>query len=350
MVTWGAIAAAMMFIKGPHSFYWVRFLLGSAEAGFFPGIIFYLTFWYPNERRAHAIASFMTAVAISGVIGNPISGFLLQMHGRGGLAGWQWLFLLEGIPTVLLGVLTFFILPDTPRQARWLSAEEKGWLQERLGAEQARPVKAPAAAPVTAFLRSLLEGRILLITLLYVALEIALYSFIYWMPQLIKARIQGLSNQQIGLIAAIPSVGAAIGMVVIGKLSDHFNERCGHIAVSSFIGVAGLILTAYTTGPVLLVAALTVAFIGILGVFAPFWSLSAACLGAMAMAGGIAFINSIGNLVGGFYGPKYMAKLIGETKNYTAGYLMLALALTLCGLLALALKYLSRRDPSQETS
>jgi ACS family tartrate transporter-like MFS transporter len=321
MVTWGLAASAMMLVHQPWSFYLLRFLLGVAEAGFFPGIIFYLTYWYPARERARAYAWFLAAIPICGVVGGPISGALLGLDGVLGLQGWQWLFLLEGIPSVLVGLLVLMLLPDRPRDARWLPPAERTSLEAALEAEGAHA----AAGHGVSFRTTLANPVVWWLGATYFLLIMGLYGFALWLPQLIKATGE-FTNFEVGLITAIPYALAAAGMVVVGRRSDRTGERHLHLALPALAGAVGFIAVTRigSTGP--LVAALSLTAFGVLGWLGPFWSLPTAFLQEQAAAGGIALINSMG-AVGGFVGPY----LIGETKqrtgSFTPGLLILALSL-----------------------
>jgi ACS family tartrate transporter-like MFS transporter len=321
MVTWGLAASAMMLVNSPWSFYVLRFLLGVAEAGFFPGIIFYLTYWYPARDRARAYAWFLAAIPISGIIGGPISGALLGLDGLLGLRGWQWLFLLEGIPSVIVGLLVLALLPDRPRDARWLRPAERAWLESALDAERAHPGAGHGVS-----LRMTLGNPIVWwLGATYFLLVVALYGFALWLPQLIKATGE-FTNLEVGVITAIPYAAAAAGMVLVGRRSDRTGERHLHLALPALAGALGFIAVTRigSTGP--LVAALSLTAFGVLGWLGPFWALPTAFLKEQAAAGGIALINSMG-AVGGFVGPYLLGVVKQRTGSFTIGLLMLAGAL-----------------------
>ena len=318
MVTWGLAASAMMLVHTPWSFYLLRFLLGVAEAGFFPGIIFYLTFWYPARDRARAYAWFLAAIPISGVIGGPISGALLGLDGVLGLQGWQWLFLLEGIPSVIVGLLVLALLPDRPRDARWLPLAERTWLEGALEAERAHPDSGHGVS-----LRQTLGNPVVwLLGATYFLLIVALYGFVLWLPQLIKATGE-FTNLEVGAITAIPYAVAAVGMVLVGRRSDRTGERHLHLALPALAGAVGLIAMTRigSTGPLL--AALSLTAFGVLAWLGPFWALPTAFLKEQAAAGGIALINSMG-AVGGFVGPYLLGEVKQRTGSLTGGLLTLA--------------------------
>ncbi|HEX5473624.1 MAG TPA: MFS transporter [Vicinamibacterales bacterium] len=297
MISWGIVSSATLFVRGAHSFYVLRFLLGAAEAGFFPGIILYLTRWFPAAERARAVALFMTATALAGVIGGPISGALLAVDGVGGLAGWQWLFLCEGLPAIGLGFAVLRWLPERPRDARWLEADERAWLEARL-AEDAAAAAARGHASAGAALRS---PRVWLLGLLYFTLVVGLYGISFWLPQILQS-LSGASNTTVAILSTIPYAAAAIAMVAIGRWSDRNGNHGAVIAVSSLVAAGGFFAAARLTDPVLSLVALSAAAVGVWGAFGPFWSVPAGFLTGPAAAGGLALINSIGNM-GGFVGP-----------------------------------------------
>jgi ACS family tartrate transporter-like MFS transporter len=318
MVTWGLAASAMMLVHTPGSFYALRFLLGVAEAGFFPGIIFYLTYWYPAPERARAYATFLAAIPVCGVIGGPISGALLGLDGRLGLRGWQWVFLLEGIPSVLVGLAVLVLLPDRPRDARWLRPAERAWLEERMEAERAhRP--SPHGESVR---RMLSNPMVWWLGLGYFLLIVPLYGFALWLPQLVKASGH-FSNFEVGVITAIPYAVAAVGMVLVGRSSDRSGERYIHLALPAVAGALGFFAVTRTASMGLLVAALSLTAFGVLAWLGPFWSLPTAFLREQGAAGGIALINSMG-AVGGFVGPYLIGRVKERTGEFTPGLLLLA--------------------------
>jgi MFS transporter, ACS family, tartrate transporter len=318
MVTWGLAASAMMLVRTPGSFYALRFLLGVAEAGFFPGIIFYLTHWYPARERARAFAWFLAAIPVCGVIGGPLSGALLTLDGRLGLQGWQWLFLLEGIPSVVVGLAVLVLLPDRPRDARWLTPAERDWLEERMEAERAL-----TASPHGESLRRMLGNpRMWWLALSYFLLIVPLYGFALWLPQLVKTS-GDFGNFEVGVITAVPYAVAAVGMVLVGRRSDRTGERHLHLAVPAMIGAVGFlgVTRSGATGP--LVGALSLTAFGVLGWLGPFWSLPTAFLRKQAAAGGIALINSMGAF-GGFVGPYLIGRIKERTGEFAPGLLLLA--------------------------
>ncbi len=332
MVTWGALSCCMLFVRTPVSFYALRLLLGVAEAGFLPGMIFYLTHWIPIRDQARVFALFLTSTALAGVVGGPVSAALLKLGGAGGLAGWQWLFLVEGLPAVVLGVTTLFYLPDRPSQARWLSAPERAWLEETLRAERA----ALEQAHRLTLWQALTHGRVWQLCLLYFATIISFYGVAFWLPQIVKS-FSGLSNAAASLISALPYLAAAVGMVLVARHSDRTGERRRHVALPAWSAAAALVLGALLQRhPILAFLALCVAATGIWSTLGPFWSIPTGFLSGTAAAGGIALINSVGN-VGGFVGPTVVGVLKEYTHRFESGLFVLAASLLVAGTLALTL-------------
>ncbi|GGY92439.1 MFS transporter [Pseudoduganella plicata] len=317
MISWGLVSAATMFASGPASFYLLRFLLGVAEAGFFPGVVLYLTYWYPARRRARIVALFMSGVAVAGVLGGPLSGWIMERFaGSSGLHGWQWLFLLEGIPSVVLGVWTLFYLDDSIRAARWLTDEQKSVLAQALTDEQGTQARLPLRRVFT-------SGRVWQLALVYFLFVMGLYGVSFWLPQLV--RNSGVAAMvDIGLLTAIPYGIAAIVMVLAARHSDRTGERRWHTALAGCAGALGLLASvAYADNTVVALAALSLATAGILTTFPIFWSLPTALLGGTAAAAGIALINSVGNLAG-FASPYLVGAIRDATGSTAAGMLVLA--------------------------
>ncbi len=342
MVSWGVISAAMFFVQGPWSFYALRFLLGVAEAGFFPGIILYLSYWFPARERARAVAFFMTASPIAGILGNPLSGLILDhLNGAAGLAGWQWLFLAEGLPSVVLGVATWFYLTDRPSRADWLTPPERDWLVARMDEEAQRR----AAHHGMTRLSALAHPRVWLLIALYFTVAVGSNSFGFFLPTLVKDHFPNASGFRIGLLTAIPSAAAVVGMVVIGTHSDRTGERCLHVAGSALLAAAGWTLTALAKDPWLALEGLLLAQLGMSSMLPTFWALASSFLSGTAAAGGIALINSVANL-GGFLGPYGFGWLKAETGNFTSGMVVVSQVLFAGALLALCV----RHDPNLENN
>ncbi len=328
MITWGILSAATMFVSSAPMFYAVRFLLGLAEAGFFPGIIFYLTQWYPASMRARIVALFMTAVALSGVVGGPMSGWILSsLSGVNGWAGWQWLFLLEGIPSAVMGVAVFFYLDDSIDHARWLSADEKAMLKRNVDAERNTGVLLSVAETIR-------NPRVLLLSALYFSFVIGLYGIGFWLPQLIRS--MGVQEPlRVGLLSVIPYGAAAVTMVIVGYNSDRVRERRWHLVVASLLGGVGLIAAGRLSGSETSgMLALTVATMGILTVLPLFWTLPTAFLRGASAAAGIAVVNSVGNLAG-FLSPYMIGVIVDATGSATNGLYAMAAFMTLGALLTI---------------
>ena len=331
MITWGIISAAMALIQGTVSFYVMRFLLGAAEAGFFPGIILYLTYWFPAEYRGVIISRFMFAQPIALMLGSAVSGWLLNLDGVWGISGWKWLFVLEGLPSVLLGIVTLFYLTDKPEKAAWLEPDERKWLQARLDAERSKV----EAVRKYGFWETLLNPRVLLLGFTYVCIVIGIYGVNMWLPQIVKTFSSQLSNTQIGLISAIPFVAAAIGMLFIGISSDRFQERKWHLTITTALAGLTLLASAYTgsSSPAWTIFFLSVSSICLYGCMPIFWTYPPAFLTGTAAAAGIALINSIGNL-GGFAGPFAVGWIKDTTGNFLSGLIFLGVSAVIGALVA----------------
>ncbi len=331
MISWGVLSACMMFVSSPTLFYIVRFLLGMAEAGFFPGIILYLTYWYPAHRRARMTAFFMTAVALSGVVGGPLSGWILRdFGGLNGWAGWQWMFLIEGIPSVLIGILVLFVLDDRIAHAKWLSGDEKALLDRNIVADNEHKAEVPVV-------RVLANGRVWLMGAIYFSFVMGLYGISFWLPTIIKQT--GISDAlEIGLLSAIPWAFATVAMVLVARRADRTGERRWHIAISGFVGALGLVMSVvWREDTTLAMAALTLATMGILSTLPTFWSLPTAFLAGTGAAAGIALINSLGNLAG-FVSPYAVGWLKDLTSSTNSGVYLLAASLVVGGLLTLSVQ------------
>ena len=326
MVTWGIISALMAMVSGVWSFYGLRFLLGVAEAGFFPGIILYLTYWYPAEYRARFLAAFAIAVPVSTVIGAPVSGLLLGLDGALGLKGWQWLFVIEGIPSVLLGIVTWFYLTDRPEHAHWLSAEQKAWLSSRLNAE----IAAKQAVKHFTLAEALSSPKVIALSLIYFGFVGALYGMQFWLPQIVKAF--GLTNAQTGFVTAIPYLFGTVAMILWARHSDATRERVTHVGAPLLLTAVALAVSSYIADPTMTMVVLTVAAIGVFCTFAVFWTLPTAWLSGTAAAGAIALVNSVGNLAG-FGGPYLIGWVKEATGSTSTGLLVLAVLPLIGGLL-----------------
>jgi MFS transporter, ACS family, tartrate transporter len=318
MIAWGVIATAMAAVSGANSFYIMRFLLGVAEAGLLPGIIYYFTWWFPAEQRAKALALFMSSTAISNMIGAPLSTSLLALDGWLGLRGWQILFIVEGVPSILVGFWVLSYMTERPEEAHWLAPEEKGWLTRVLALERARK----EALTPTSLLRGLTDRRVLLITVLCFCLVSGNFGVVFWMPQIIKA-FGGISNMQVGLLTAISYALAMIAMVWWGHHSDRTGERKWHLAAAALVGAFGLAASAVAPTPTLSYLALCIATIGIWSMFGVFWATPSDFLSGTAAAAGLALVNSFGTL-GGFSGPFLVGFVRERTSSFSASLLVLA--------------------------
>ncbi|MCU0456469.1 MAG: MFS transporter [Bacteroidales bacterium] len=340
MIVWGIISSSMMFIHNIKTFYLVRFLLGVAEAGFYPGVILYLTYWFPDKERARTVALFATGTVIAGIVGSPLSGAILELHGWAGLEGWQWLFLLEGIPAVIMGLVVFIVLPDRPQNAKWLSSSEKDWISLRLE-EETLQSKGRAHFRLS---KALTSGRIWLLCLIYFLLTVGIYGYEMWLPSIIKEFSQ-TNYYVVGLINAIPYLAAVVVMLIIGYHSDKTGERRWHVAGPAFAAAAGFALSAYLKNPYLAMIALMTALVGLKSAMGPFWALSTTFLSGTAAAGGIALINSVGNL-GGFVGPTLVGIVNDRTGSIVMSLWILGAALLLMGVLILTIRRTRLKAPA----
>ncbi len=332
MVTWGLLSSAMILVTGETSFLILRFLLGAAEAGFFPGIVLYLTYWFPEAYRARIIAVFSVAIPVSLGVGAPLSTSIMQLDGVAALHGWQWLFLLEGLPTVIVGLVVFWILPDRPCDAKWLSEEERVWLQGTIERES----RVGGDERIGALWKIFFDPRVLGLALIYVANTTANLGLAFFLPQILKGL--GLSNLRTGLVTSIPYVFGSLGILAWGFVSDRYDERRWSLFLALLVSAVGLAGAAYAGASATAVALLSVAAIGIYGAKAPFWPLPATFLSGSAAAGGIALINSIGNL-GGFFGPTIVGWVRETTGSFEMGlYALAAIAALAAGATLLIVK------------
>jgi MFS transporter, ACS family, tartrate transporter len=328
MIAWGVISCLMIFIRGPVSFYVMRFLLGAAEAGFFPGMILYMKRWFPASSRARAVAWFMTANPIAGVVGSPISGALLNLHGAGFL-GWQWMFLIEGVPAILLGAIVYRTLSEDPHSADWLGDVEKGWLLKTLASEQG----SESSIRQSNFWRVLFSLRIWLLSIVYFGVPAAMYGLTLWLPSVIR-ELSGLSYFLTGLTAVVPFLVTTIAMVLVGMHSDRTAERRWHAAGSAFAGALGLVIAAYGKSPILVVAAISLGMAGAESLVGPFWALATSQMEGLSAAAGIAMINSLANL-GGYFGPDIIGMFRTANGGFRGGFLAIAAAMIISGSIAL---------------
>ncbi len=325
MLTWGVVSMANAFATGPVSFYVVRFLLGLAEAGFFPGMVLYLTYWFPSPHRARLIALFLAAVPFANVIGSPLSGAILGMEGLHRLHGWQWLFLLEGAPSVILGLAVLWLLPNGPAEAKWLSDDDRAEIAGSLDAEPAHVH--------TKLMPMFADPRVWLLAIPDFGIVLALYGVNLWLPQIVHE--MGYSILQTNLVVALPYLAAVFVMILWGMSSAARPERLWHVAVASLVGAGGLLAAALFHSPLAVLLSVGVAVCGVYAALAVFWTLPPSFLGGTAAAGGIALINSISNL-GGFFGPAIMGFLKGHTGGFTAGFGVLSFGMVVSAVLVVA--------------
>jgi MFS family permease len=321
MITWGLIGCTTALVQGPVSFYVNRFLLGAVEAGFFPGVILYLTYWFPKRYRARYVGLFAIAIPLASVIGSPISGMLLGLDGALGLKGWQWIYILEASPAVVLGVLTLFLLSDRPSEARWLSPAQRQWLEAEMTQErQAHPDRRHAGA-----LALLLDPRVLVLSLIFFLTGVPSYGLSYWTPQIVKSF--GLGNTATGFVSALPFFAGCIGLIWWGRISDRAQERVWNTAIPSFVAFAGLAFGAYAASPLVQLAAICVAGAGIYGLKGPWLAMVSEAFSDNNAAAGIAWVSTLGSL-SGFAAPYMVGVIMDHTHNFR-------IALTALGLNAL---------------
>lgn len=332
MITWGLISAAMALARGPLSFLVLRFLLGLAEAGFFPGIVFYLTYWYPARERARVMALFYLAIPMSIIIGAPVSSSLLSLHGIAGLRGWQWLFIIEGVPAILLAFVALRYLTDGPEQAAWLSPDERRTLSEIMQADRALSERACGHMSLR---DAFSHPRVLLLALIFFLVVMGVYGLGFWLPQIIKRF--GVSDLAVGFLTAIPYLVAALVQVFWCRHSDARGERRWHFAIPCFLMAGGFTMSALSPSPYISFAGLILSAIGLMCAQPMFWTMPSTILTGTAAAGGIALINSIGNL-GGFAGPYLVGWVAQATKNPALGLIVLTIALVIAAGLVLAMR------------
>ncbi len=325
-LAWGLISAATALVRTPAGFYAVRFLLGLAEAGFFPGVIFYLTLWFPHVYRARLIAAFFTASPLAPIVAGPLSSVILQMDGFGGLYGWQWVFVIEALPACVLAFVTIKFLPDNPARASFLSETEKTAVLGRLSRE--------ASGAQHDLWRALCDPRVLVLGLIYLGFEIGNAGIVFWLPQIVQG--MGFSNFATGFVVVLPSLAAIAAMLLWSRSSDARGERIWHLVAAFALGAAGFVLAGLAPSDAVVFAGLTLAWLGLQSAFAVLFSVPSAFLSGTAAAGGIALVSSIG-ITGGFFGPTIMGVLKQYTGGYSAGMMVLALGSLMSLTLVLAL-------------
>lgn len=340
MVTWGLVSAGTAFVVGPYSLYVMRFLLGAAEAGFFPGVLLYLTYWLPSAYRARMVAIFMVAIPAANFIGSPLSGLLLGLDGWLGMRGWHWLFILEGIPAVLLGIACLFVLTDRPEHAKWLSDEQRNWLTGRLAEEAA---KKTAIGHISLW-KLLRHKDIWVLALIYSGASAAGSTMSVWAPQLLKTF--DLSAQQIGLVNAIPYGIASLLMILWGRSSDRTGERRWHTATTLLLIAAGLLMTLFTDSLTATVVMLTMVLVGAYSMKGPFWALVSGWLSSSTAAAGLAAVGAVANLVGGGIMVNAYGAIHEATGSYSLALMPLAALCTLAGIMVLVIG--RKRQRAQE--
>ena len=338
MVTWGLLSGATAFCTGPTSFAVVRFLLGLAEAGFFPGIVLFFTYWFPDRHRARIVSGFTMALPIAVATGAPMSTGLMELDGLFGIAGWKWMYLAEAVPTVLLGIVVFFYVTDRPAKARWLTDAERGWLTTTIEAER-RQVE---ARHKMGMLRAFFDPKVVLLSLNYLGIVTASLGMLLFLPQIIKQL--GVTNMQVGWLTMIPYICGAIGMITMGWLSDRLGERKWSLFWTCLLSVAGLVIAGLSVGTWWAVVGMSIAAAGFYGTKGPFWSMPSTLLTGTAAAAGIAWINSVGNL-GGFFGPSIVGWVRVQTGSFAGGLYTLAAFAVLSAVISLF--WLNFRHPAQ---
>jgi ACS family tartrate transporter-like MFS transporter len=332
MILWGVISSGMFLIHSAWSFYTLRFFLGAAEAGFFPGVIYYLRSWFPAEARAGVMALFMTAGPVSGMVGGPVSGALLDWGSPGGLAGWQWMFLMEGIPAIVLGMLAWMFLTNGPEEANWLGETERSWLRQKLVRRGSSAAAANRETPEEWYA----SGRLWRLAVVYFGLNTCTYGVSLWLPSALKS-LSGLPNLLLGFVSAVPYVVAVLVMVLVGINSDRTGERRRHVAVCAIGGALALLIAGFSTGLAVSVAAFGLALAASSAMTGPFWALASGILAESAAARGIALINSIGNLGSGF-GPYWIGKLRDVTHGFSAGLWSVAGMMAMAGVVVMTVR------------
>jgi MFS transporter, ACS family, tartrate transporter len=332
LISWGIVAVLMGFVHTVHQMYIVRFLLGLAEAGYFPGITLYLTYWFPQREQARALALLIAAIPITTILGAPVSGLILDHVHWLGVSSWRWLLILEGTPALVGGVLTYFLLPGCPQEAKFLTADEKEWIRTKLGREEQQKLEQRRYSARQA----LSSGRVWHLVLTYFGMTMGNYALQSWAPQLVKSLSSGYSNSTIGLLVTIPNLVGLAAMILVSLSSDRTLERRYHVAIPAIMGATALVLLGATRSPFYSVALLCLLAAGIYSSFGPFWALPSEFLTGYSAAAGIALINSVGNL-GGFAGPYTIGRIATRTGNPYAGFAIAGVALFISAALVLLL-------------
>ncbi|QQU67599.1 MFS transporter [Pseudomonas fluorescens] len=327
MITWGIVSTCFAFVQGPVSFMALRFLLGIAEAGFFPGMVLYISYWFPQEYRGRLTALFMTAIPLSALIGAPLSGFLLETASFWSIASWKWMFIIEGVPAIILGVVVLVYLTDRPSEAKWLTPEEKDWLVSKLSVEK-------TASHLSSFKDAFKSLNVMLMGVIHLGFAVGSYGIAIWLPQILKGH--GLSSFHIGLMSMIPYGVAIVGMIAWGALSDKSSNRSLHVAASCLLGAIGLLIAAAVPTLSGAMVGISISTLGVIAARPIFWTLPGSFLTGSAAAAGIAFINAFGNL-GGFIGPYVIGLIKDQTGSFTLGIVATSLPLALSVVAALVL-------------
>jgi ACS family tartrate transporter-like MFS transporter len=327
MITWGIVSTCFAFVQGPVSFMALRFLLGIAEAGFFPGMVLYISYWFPQEYRGRLTALFMTAIPLSALIGAPLSGFLLETASFWSIASWKWMFIIEGVPAIILGVVVLVYLTDRPSEAKWLTPEEKDWLVSKLSVEK-------TASHLSSFKDAFKSLNVMLMGVIHLGFAVGSYGIAIWLPQILKGH--GLSSFHIGLMSMIPYGVAIVGMIAWGALSDKSSNRSLHVAASCLLGAIGLLIAAAVPTLSGAMVGISISTLGVIAARPIFWTLPGSFLTGSAAAAGIAFINAFGNL-GGFLGPYVIGLIKDQTGSFTLGIVATSLPLALSVVAALVL-------------
>ena len=332
LITWGAVATLTGFVRNVNQLYAMRFLLGLAEAGYVPGIVLYLTHWFRQSEQARAIAFFNTGGPVTSILGAPISGFILDHAHWLGLSSWRWLLILEGIPAVICGFLTYFLLPDRPEHAKFLAADEKQWLRTELAREEQQKLERRQYSA----LQALTNGRVWHLVSIYFGLMIGLYTLNFWAPQLVRSLSGRYSNSVVGFLVMIPYLAGLVGMILVSRSSDRRLERRYHVAIPAIMAGTALVLLGTTRSPFFAVALLSLLAVGVFSILGPFWALPSEFLTGFSAAAAIALINSLGNL-GGFAGPYAIGAIAMKTGNIYVGLAMAGVLLFVSAVLVLLL-------------
>jgi MFS transporter, ACS family, tartrate transporter len=339
MITWGILAGLTATVTGSTSFAIVRFLLGAAEAGFFPGLILYFTYWFPSHHHARIVSGFLVGLPVAVAIGAPISTGLLGLDGLFGLRGWQVMYIAEAIPTVVIGVITFFVLTDRPEQAKFLTAEERNWLVTTIAAER----RATEAVRTFTLWQALYNPKVLLLALNYLGIVTASLGMLIFIPQMLKS-LGDYSNMTVGWLTMIPYICGAVAMVVWGRISDRMNERRWNLFIGCVFSTVGLVIAGMTMGTWWAIVGMSIAAMGFYGSKGPFFAMPPMFLSGAGLAAGIAWINSIGNL-GGFFGPWYVGVMKDLTGSYAGGLYGLALLGLIAAIVCALFLHIPSRTP-----